>query len=163
MLFNAPAEADQLTIFKSLAPAGNLPAVDQGAAGWALLEVQARRLVSSVIDTLAKMPAGNADAPVSNASATASCPGQQWKRDRATNTMTRMDRPPVAIPLQVLRVGDLALAGVGGTWTQPSECQSRVRGWPPTPWSSRCWQGRWGIFFPMRATIIRGMGSMVHR
>lgn len=114
VFYTPAAEADQLPIFKSLEPAGELPASDEGAAGWALLDVQSRRLASSVIDTLATMPAGNSNVSLAAGAGTVSCPGQQWRRDPATGAASLVDHPPVTIHLQVVRIGDIALAGVGG-------------------------------------------------
>lgn len=114
VLYTAAAEADQLPLFKSLQVAGNVPGVDEGAAGWGLLDVQARRLANSVIDVLANMPPGASDARLFAASSSATCPGQHWKRDPASGQMSLEERPPVSIPLSVIRIGDIALAGVGG-------------------------------------------------
>jgi hypothetical protein len=68
VLFTGGAEADQLTLFKSLQPAGPLPAADEGAAGWALLDVQARRLAESVLSVVATMQPGTSQARIEAAS-----------------------------------------------------------------------------------------------
>lgn len=114
VLFSSAAEADQLTLFKSLQPPGRLPAMDEGAAGWALLDVQARRLASSVLDVLGRMEPGAAHVRVDAASSFATCPGQQLRADPKTGLFSAESRPPVHIPLNMIRINDIALAGVGG-------------------------------------------------
>ncbi len=114
VLFTSAAEADQLTLFKSLQNAGQLPAADEGAAGWALLNVQARRLAESVMGVVATMQPGDAQARIDAAAGAATCPGQQLRVDPKTGHAIVEDRPPVTIPLSMIRVNDIVLAGVGG-------------------------------------------------
>jgi hypothetical protein len=114
VLFTAAAEGDQLPLFKSLRPAGRLGAADEGAAGWGLLDVLARRLAGSVMDVVAGLPPGAAQARIAAASGSAICPGQQLRIDPKTGKAVAKDEPPVAIPLSMIRVNDIALAGVGG-------------------------------------------------
>jgi neutral ceramidase len=114
VLYSAAAEADQLTLFKSLQPAGRLPAADEGAGGWALLHVQARRLAASVMDVLAAMPPGAAQVRIDAAAGVATCPGQKMHMDRQSGQVTTESTPPVDIPLNVIKINDIVLAGVGG-------------------------------------------------
>ena len=114
VLFSSAAEADQLTLFKSLQPAGKLPATDEGAAGWALLDVQARRLAGSAQEILDAMPTGTSQVQIAAAQGTAVCPGQQWRRDPNGGAATVEDRPDVSIPLTAFRINDIVIAGVGG-------------------------------------------------
>jgi hypothetical protein len=114
VLFASSAGADQLPLFKSLQPAGRLPASDEGAAGWALLDVLARRLASSVLDVVASMPAAAARVTLRAASKTASCPGQHLRPNRETGSVEVEEKPPVQIPLQVLRIDNIVLGGVAG-------------------------------------------------
>jgi hypothetical protein len=113
VLYSAAAEADQLTLFKSLQPPGRLPASDEGAGGWALLDVQARRLASSVMDVLAGMPPGVAQVHINAAAGIATCPGQHLQIDPQTSQVSTEPRPPVDIPLNVIQINDIVLAGVG--------------------------------------------------
>ena len=113
VLFTAAAEADQLTLFKSLQSGGALPATDEGAAGWALLDSQARRLAGSVMDTVAALKPSAAPARVSAATGSATCPGQVLSIDGA-GKVSKEAKPPVAIPLAMLRINDVVLGGVGG-------------------------------------------------
>lgn len=107
VLFTSAAEADQLPLFKSLQPATNLAAADEGAGGWALLNVQARRLANSVLDVAATLPPASADGTLSAAVGSVTCPGKA-RHPQATNV------PPVTIPISLLRLRDIDLAGVGG-------------------------------------------------
>lgn len=129
VLFTSGAEADQLTLFKSLQPAGRLPAKDEGAAGWALLDVQARRLADSVLSVLATMQSGNSQAVIDTASGSVTCPGQQLRIENGQAVAE--DKPPVAIPLSVIRINDIVLAGVGGDVA--SEIGEHLKAASPVP------------------------------
>jgi hypothetical protein len=113
-LFTSGAEADQLTLFKSLQSGGRLPSADEGAAGWALLDVQARRLADSVLGVLATMKPGTSQVRIDTATASVTCPGQQLRLDPKSGQAVTEDKPPVTIQLSMIRVNDVALAGVGG-------------------------------------------------
>jgi neutral ceramidase len=114
VLFTSAAEADQLTLFKSLTYAGRLPAVDEGAAGWALLDVQARRLSDAVLGLITAMPVPTSQVELQTATGSASCPGQRLQIDNQTGRVLVEDKAPVAIPLGVIKINDIVLAGVGG-------------------------------------------------
>ncbi|MFM2289512.1 MAG: hypothetical protein RL684_2655, partial [Pseudomonadota bacterium] len=114
VLYTAGAEGDQHTIFKSLQPAGRLPAADAGAAGWALLDAMSRRVASNVLDVTAQLEPGTSTVEIHTAKGTATCPGQKLRVDQQTGKVTTEDRPPVDIPLATLRINDIVLAGVGG-------------------------------------------------
>ena len=114
VLYSAAAEADQTTLFKSLQPASRLPAADEGSAGWALLNIQARRLANAVLDVTSVMPLGVQEAHISGAAAQPTCPGQRARRDPLSGEASLEDAPPVAISLSMLRINDIVLAGVGG-------------------------------------------------
>lgn len=113
VLFTAGAEGDQLPLFKSLQPDAELPGTDEGAAGWALLDLQARRLSVAALNTLGDMGPGATRARIGVASVEISCPGQRYQRDPQGGAPTRTDTPPVAISVSVIRIGDIVLAGVG--------------------------------------------------
>jgi predicted pyridoxine 5'-phosphate oxidase superfamily flavin-nucleotide-binding protein len=114
VLFSSGAEGDQLSLFKSLQPAGQLPAADEGAAGWALLNVQSRRLAGSVVDVIAAMKPATTTAQIDTAVASVTCPGQQLRIDSKTGQINVQSKPAVTIPLSVIRINDIVLAGVGG-------------------------------------------------
>ena len=113
VLFTPGAEGDQLPLFKSLEPADALPAADQGAGAWSLLDVQARRLAAATLDAEKGMGAGSADPVLAVATGTAVCPGQKYEIERPSGRVLGIaDTAPVIMPLTVFRIGDFALAGV---------------------------------------------------
>jgi hypothetical protein len=114
VLFTSGAEGDQLPLFKSLQPDADFPASDQGAGGWSVLALQAQRLASAVLGTLASAPAGTSSVELSAAAATVSCPGQRYKVDHATHRVQGVEATgPVTMPMSVLRINDIVLAGIG--------------------------------------------------
>ena len=114
VLYSSGAEGDQLPLFKSLQPAGLFPVNDERAAGWALLDVQSRRLASAVAQLTSTMPPGDSDVHLDAESSAVACPGQHFKLDRDTGKATVEDRPPVSIPISAIRINDIALGAVGG-------------------------------------------------
>ena len=114
VLFTSGAEADQLTLFKSLQYGGPLAGADEGAAGWSLLDVQARRLAGSVMEVVSGMHPGVTQARIDAAAGSVTCPGQQLRIDPKSGQAIVEDRPPVTIPLSVIRIDNIVLAGVGG-------------------------------------------------
>jgi neutral ceramidase len=114
VLYSSGAEGDQLPLFKSLQQAGLFPAKDEGSAGWALLDVQSRRLASAVAQLTSTMHPGDSDVHLNAESSSVICPGQHLKLDRDTGKATVEDRPPVSIPIGAIRINDIALGAVGG-------------------------------------------------
>ncbi|MBB3954436.1 hypothetical protein [Novosphingobium sediminicola] len=113
VLYAAGAEGDQLSQYKSLqADAGGLPAKDEGAGGWAILDVQARSLAASVVDALKSAPAPAAQVSLGAAAGQAVCPGVKRARD-ANNGVVESPAGDVVIPLSLVRLGPVTLAGVG--------------------------------------------------
>lgn len=113
-LFTSGAEADQLTTFKSLQSGGPLPPADEGASGWALLDAQARSLTNSVLGVLSTLSGGASEVHIAASSGATTCPGQQIKIDTASGQVGKEDKPPVVIPLSMIKLNDIVLAGVGG-------------------------------------------------
>ena len=114
VLYAPAAEGDQLPLFKSLQAAGRLPAADEGAGGWALLDVQARRIASAALETIAALPVGAATATIRITATAALCPGQHIEIERPSGRILSVqDTAPVRIPASVLRINDLAIAGIG--------------------------------------------------
>jgi hypothetical protein len=114
VLFASSAGADQLPLFKSLQPAGRLPGGDEGPAGWALLDAQARRLATSLLDVVASIPEAAAQVTLRAASKTVTCPGQHLRPNRETGTVDVEQKPPVQIPLGVIRINNIVLGSVAG-------------------------------------------------
>ena len=114
VLFASAAAGDQLSLFKSLQPADQLPAVDEGAAGWALLNVQAWRLANAALHVIGKMPAGSSRVKLAAASKVVECPGQHLRPNHETGKFEVEEKPPVQIPLSVIRINNIVLASVAG-------------------------------------------------
>ena len=132
VLFLAGAEADQRPLFESLQlPVDGLPVADEGAAGWALLDVMARRLSSSALEAVEKMKPGAADVDLTVAAKSISCPGQRTLRDAKTGQVSRQDGPPVAIPISAIRIDDIGIAAIGGD--VGSDIGKNIRAASPVP------------------------------
>jgi hypothetical protein len=114
-LFASGADGDQRPIFRATPPAvGTVPANRDGVAAWNMVEVLARVLAQGALTTTNGMQPGKDDVKISVSANTVSCPTQKRIRDRATGQETVADGPAAQIPLNLIRVGDIALAGVGG-------------------------------------------------
>jgi len=115
VLYMPSAEGDQKPILESLQPAiGKLPATDEGAAGWGLLDILARRVAQSTFEALGSMAPAVSNVTLQAAASTVTCPGGHVRVDNQTHQVTLEDRPPVAIPVAAIRIGDIAFAAVGG-------------------------------------------------
>lgn len=113
VLFTAPAEADELGYFKSLQPAnGKLPEADEGAAGYVLMDAMARRIVAAAFETEDIMKAGESNVMLQAKAGSATCPGGRIRMNPQTHEINRTDGTPVTIPLETIKIGDIALAGV---------------------------------------------------
>jgi hypothetical protein len=113
-LFASGADGDQSPIFSARPPAvGKLAPVKAGAGAWMMLDVLGGTLANSVLGVVNKMPAGTGSVKLSAAARTVSCPTEKRTVDRATGSVTVADGPPAQIPLSVIRIGDIAVAGVG--------------------------------------------------
>jgi hypothetical protein len=113
VLFTAPAEADELGYFKSLQPAdGALPEADEGAAGYALVNEMARRIVASAFEVEATMKPGDSNVNLQAVAGAATCPGGRTRMNNQTHQITTTDGPPVDIPISAIKINDIAIAGV---------------------------------------------------
>lgn len=113
VLFTAPAEADELGYFKSVQPAnGSLPEHDEGAAGYALVDEMARRIVASAFEIESIMKAGEPNATLEVANGVATCPGGRTRMNPQTHQVTTTDGPPVDIPFSTIKIDNIAIVGV---------------------------------------------------
>jgi hypothetical protein len=161
VLFTAAAEGDQHPLFKSLQPAAQLPATDEGAAGWGLLDLIARRLSAAAIDTVATMDPGTASVSIGAAAGSAVCPGQHYVADRETHKVARIDEtPPVTIPLVVFRINNILLDGVGADLA--SELGRAVRQASPSEHTSvmTMLAGAIGYVLPDASYVNPGHGAI---
>jgi hypothetical protein len=119
-LFASGADGDESPIFSSRPPTvGKLPPVSEGAAAWGVLDVLGGTLANSVLGVVNRMPPGSGSVKLSARAMTVSCPTEKKMIDRATGTASVVDGPPAQIPLSVIRIGDIAVAGVGANLGTP--------------------------------------------
>ena len=109
---------------------------DEGAAGWAILDVQARRLGEEIVRVANSIQNTSDRAVLWGASTSTVCPGRKPDPSAPQAAPTApaapvngvvvsptagedrrvkmVDGDPVSIPLQLLMINDIALANVGG-------------------------------------------------
>ncbi len=97
---------------------------DEGAAGWGILDVQARRLGEEVVRVTRAIQNTSDRVTLWGATTSVTCPGQQRAEPpkpgvptagyRAPATVKMVDGEPVTIPLSLLMINDIAVAGVSG-------------------------------------------------
>jgi hypothetical protein len=115
VLFASSDDGDQRSIISaSLPKVGTVPAKDAGDAQWVILEAMGRSLANSTLGVMAAMPKGTADVKISALAKTVVCPGVHYTPDETTHAMKAEDRAPVPIPLNLITINDIALAGVAG-------------------------------------------------
>ena len=90
------------------------PRFDTGAGGYAVLELQSRRLAEQAFLVATAIQATTSNAHLSGAHKTIRWPGQRMTRVGNTWNYTTEETPPVDISLSMLMLEDIALAGVGG-------------------------------------------------
>jgi hypothetical protein len=100
-------------MFRSMTRADGLEVTgDVPGAVSALLDVQARSLAASVVDALKAAPALQDSAPLIAAADQAVCPAVKRKRN-ADGSVEEVANGEAVIPLSLLRLGPVTLAGVG--------------------------------------------------
>lgn len=113
VLTTAGAEADQQPLFTSKQRTATNGVVDQGAGGWAVMDVLARRLIDAVNETTRSMPYGDHHVELTTAFGKAVVPGQRLVEDHRTGEVNAKDMPPVAIPIAQIRLNDIAINAIG--------------------------------------------------
>ena len=115
-LFAPGSDGDQRPLLRATPIAvGKLPSIKEGAAAWDMVDVLASILAKDALDLANGMKPAAGDVKIYAAAKTVSCLTLKRTRDRATGNVTVEDGPPVQIPLHVIRIGDIAIAGVGGS------------------------------------------------
>lgn len=123
-LWTSGAAGDQNPLFTAVRFSKERGFEDYGAGGWTLLDAQTRRLGDEILRVVAETTDLSDSAAFAVRTTTLTCPGQKpvslgappepgstpWSSSR--NAMT--DGDPVKIPLTLMTIGDIALAGVGG-------------------------------------------------
>lgn len=119
------ASGDQNPFFMSTYNQDAPDVHDQGAAGWAILDVQARRLGEEIVRVARNIGNTKSSAVLWSAASTVTCPGR--KRDASApapvvsgsftpgaDTAPMVDAEPVNIAINLMMINDLALANVSG-------------------------------------------------
>ena len=123
-LWTSGAAGDQNPVFTSVYQTQDGTLKDSGTGGWALLDAQARRLGEEIVRVVGDTRELSDRAEFGVRSAVLTCPGQKqampggapaaaitkWSPARPE----MIDGDAVRIPLTLMRVGDIAFAGVGG-------------------------------------------------
>ena len=131
VLFASGADGDQGSIFRWSTPRiGDLPAQNQGAGAWAILNVMAGYLANATLAVTDSMPEGTDTVKLSATAKGVSCPGQKVRWDAKTDKATITDLPPVPIALNVIRINDIVLAGIAGN--VPTELGAKIKAASPS-------------------------------
>ena len=123
-LWTSGAAGDQNPLFMATYNQDAPDVHDEGPAGWAILDVQARRLGEEIVRIARRTDNTSDRVLLWGASATVTCPGQKraeppppgvpqagWRAPAAA-TVKMVDADPVRIPLTLLMLNDIAIAGV---------------------------------------------------
>ena len=123
-LWTAGAAGDQNPMFMSTYNQDHPDVFDEGAAGWGTLDVQARRLGEEIVRVTKRVQNTSDRATLWAASTSVTCPGRQRAEPAKPGTpgggylapadVKMIDGDPVNIPLSLLMINDIALAGVSG-------------------------------------------------
>ncbi len=113
VLYTAGSEGDQLPLFKSVQRSPLLGNVDEGIGGWTLLDVQARRLATSVLSLLPTLNTLKNEEILNGAAGSVALPGQRAKRNHETGKVTITKSRDVNVPIVTLKIGDLNFVAVG--------------------------------------------------
>jgi neutral ceramidase len=113
-LWTSGAAGDQNPIYMALYNQ-NLPdRTDLGASGYALLEVQSRRLGEEAVRISDRIKADASNVPIWGGKSKATCPGGRVTRVPNSDEIKLEDAGPVELQLQALTINDVALTGVNG-------------------------------------------------
>jgi hypothetical protein len=138
-LWTSGAAGDQNPLFMATYNQDAPDVVDEGAAGWAILDVQARRLGEEIVRVSKSTEDTTDRAMLWGEATTIVCPGQQRAqppvpgvptqgyRAPPASTVKMIDGPPVRIPLKLAMINDVAIAGVSAeVFTEIGEQLKRV-------------------------------------
>lgn len=115
VLFASSTDSDQRLLFSGMLPAvGTVPASDSADTAYAINSAMARYLANVALSVLKATQPGDSDVKITAASKTVLCPGGRFSQDPQTHQMVVTDKPPVPIPLNLVTIGKIAIAGIGG-------------------------------------------------
>ncbi len=113
-LWTSGAAGDQNPIYMAAYNQEMPDRTDLGAAGYALLEVQSRRLGEEVVRVSDGIKADASTAVIWGGKSTATCPGGRVIRVPDSDEIKWEDADSVELRFQALTINDVALAGVNG-------------------------------------------------
>lgn len=122
-VWSTGAAGDQNPLFIGDYNQGRPDEHDEGPAAWAILDVQARRLGDEILRVTHSITSRADQAVLWGASATVTCPGQQLAPGEhggpmgsnvAPENVRVVNGPPVKIPLTLVMINGMAIAGVAG-------------------------------------------------
>jgi hypothetical protein len=125
-LWTSGAAGDQNPLFQGDYDQDAPDVIDEGPGAWTLLDVQARRLGEEIVHITRSIQNTSDRAVLWADTAQVTCPGQQRATPPAPGVITygyrapppetvkMVDAEPVTIPLSLVMVNDIALAGVSG-------------------------------------------------
>ena len=125
-IWTSGAAGDQNPLFMSTYNQDAPDVHDEGAAGWAILDVQARRLGEEIVRVTKSIQNTTDRVVLWGATSSVTCPGRRPAETPAANvggagsftpapsTAKMVDGDPVNIPLGLLMINDIALANVSG-------------------------------------------------
>jgi neutral ceramidase len=114
VIFTAAAESDQLPYLKARQLKGDFPYIDYGAAGWAILDLLARNLATSVIETQSHLSKAKGNVDIESKVDFLTCAGHKSSRNNQTEKVAYSDGPDVNIGIGTIKIGDIAFAGISG-------------------------------------------------
>jgi hypothetical protein len=125
-LWTSGAAGDQNPLFQSMYNQDAPDVHDEGAAGWALLDVQARRLGEEVVRVASNIQKMTDKVVLWGSDAMVTCPGRKPEASAPPPGTVRgsytpagglvrfVDANPVNIPVDLIMINDIALANVSG-------------------------------------------------
>jgi neutral ceramidase len=125
-LWTMGAAGDQNPLFMANYNQDAPDVYDEGPAGWAILDVQSRRLGEEIVRVVKAIQNTAGRAVIWATTSSVTCPGQEraeppppgvpragWQAPDPS-TVKMIDGDPVTIPLQLLMVNDIAITAVAG-------------------------------------------------
>jgi len=123
-LWTSGAAGDQNPLFMATYNQDHPDVYDTGIGGYAILEVQSRRLGEEIVRLTKSIENTSANVKIWGKKSSITTPGRQRKHPRdpsqprggymAPSKIEMIDGDPVTIPLHLLMLNDIALAGVSG-------------------------------------------------
>jgi hypothetical protein len=125
-LWTSGAAGDQNPLFMATYNQDAPDVFDEGPAGWAILDVQSRRLGEEIVRVTKAIRNTAGRAAIWATKGSVTCPGQKraeppkpgvpqagWQAP-PPSTVKMIDGDPVTIPLHLVMINDIAIAGVSG-------------------------------------------------